>query len=147
MPFWPLHQQFDSPQCSRHGCHSVTHSELIPSTPFLHTQMLLCRPFRIQIQYRYTPDTTVILIFIQRIKYSYSSDTLQTLTPFLCSCRLSLQIQFKCIPDTDTILMLILLTYNVAVQQTSLDGIFKPISSKILPSPNGIFKPISSAIF
>ena len=36
---------------------------------------------------------------------------------------------------------------QLIVQQTILVGIFKPISIKILPSPNGIFKPIPSATF
>ena len=109
----------------------------------LHTQMFLCHPFRIQIHSRHGSHSDIH----SKFKYSYSSDTPQTRTPFLCSYRLSLQIQIKCIPDTDTILMLILLTYHIAIQQTFLDGIFKPISSKILPSPNGIFKPIPSTIF
>ena len=43
--------------------------------------------------------------------------------------------------------MIILLTYNIVIQQTFLDGIFKPISSKILPSPNGIFKLIPASMF
>ena len=123
---------------SRHGFHSATHSELIPNTQLLHIQMFLCYPSGIQIHSRHDSHSDIH----SKFKYSYNSDTLQTRTPFFCSYRLSLQIQFKCIPNTDTILMLILLTYNIAVQQTFLDGIFKPISSKILPSLNGIFHPI-----
>ena len=113
------------------------------------TRWSLYYSFRIssQIQYKYTPDTMVILLLIQTTTIRYRLDTLKTRTPLFRSYKLSLHIQFKCIPDTDTIMMLILLTYNIAIQQTFLDGIFKPISSKILPSPNGIFKPIPSTIF
>ena len=46
MPFWPLHQQFDSPRCIRHRNHSVTYSD--PSYSL-----------------RYTADTEVILLLIQ----------------------------------------------------------------------------------
>ena len=48
MPFWPLHQQFDYPQCSRRGSHSATHTDLNSSYSL-----------------RYTPDTGVILSLIQ----------------------------------------------------------------------------------
>ena len=48
IPFWPLHQKFDSPQCGRHGSHSATHTDL-----------------KLQIQSRYALDTDAILILIQ----------------------------------------------------------------------------------
>ena len=85
---------------SGHGCHSVTHSEVIPSPEMLHTQMFLCHPFRIQIHSRhgshsdirsknqiqlqlgYAPDTDAIPLLIRiqspnttqiRSKYGYQS--------------------------------------------------------------------------
>ena len=91
---------------TRHGCHSVIHWKFIPFPEILLTRMFFCRPFRIQIQYRYTPDTEVILIFIQesntvttRIRprhghhsfahrnpiSRYDSDTFQIRIPIWCS--------------------------------------------------------------
>ena len=59
--------------CSRHGFHSVPHSELIPNTQLLHTQMLLCYPFTIQIHSRHDSHSDIH----SKIKYSYSSDMFQ----------------------------------------------------------------------
>ena len=119
-----------------------------------------------QIQYRYTPDTEVILIFIQNsntvpaqirsrhrrhsfshtnsiFKYSYSSDTLQTRRSFFCSYKFSPKIQFKYIPDTDTILIFILLTRHTTVQQTFHMASLIPSPTRFCHSSEGIFNPIS----
>ena len=130
--------------------------------------MPFCHLFWLFPQLRDAPNTDVILSPIQildsdtiqihsrhgshsviysRFKYSYNSDTLWTRMLFPCSYRSNLQIQLRYVPDTDTIPILILLTYNIQFNKQILDGIFKPISIKILPSLNGIFKPIPSATF
>ena len=72
--------------CSRHGCHSVTHSDF---------------------KFRYAPDTNVILILIRITTYRYSTDTLQTRMPFWYLFGVQIQIQFRYAPNADAILILI----------------------------------------
>ena len=48
---------------SRFGCHSVTHSNYSPDT--IQIRMSFCHSFKLQIQFRYAPDTEAILILIQ----------------------------------------------------------------------------------
>ena len=114
---------------SRYGSHSVNHSDLFPGPEMLQTRMSFCRLFRfqIQIQYKYTPDTEVIMLFIQKSNIvttricsrhgrhsisqtdsvsRYSSDTFQTQMSSWYSFRFNLsdtiQIRFRhgCHPDT-----------------------------------------------
>ena len=121
------------------------------------------------IQFRYAQDKDAIMIVIQTSTSRYSPDTLQTRKPFWYSFIFyaldTVHIRSRCgyysishsdfkYPDTaqirsrrghhsDTYSSDLQLT----IQQTILDGIYKPIYNKILPSPNGIFKPIPSTIF
>ena len=88
---------------SRYGCHPDTHSDsdfrcsldtLQTRKPFyfsfryssdtLQTRKPFCYLFKFQvsIQYRYTPDTEVILSLIQISNFRYSPDMLQTRIPF-----------------------------------------------------------------
>ena len=72
---------------SRHSIHVVTYSDFFPSSEMLQTRISFCRLFRfhIQTQYKYTPDTEVILLFIQN----------------------QIQLQLRYAPDTDAIPLLI----------------------------------------
>ena len=71
--------------CTIHGCHSVTYSDF-SSPDTLQTRKSFCHLFRSQLQFRYTPDTEVILLLLQTSTSGYSPDTLQTRFPF---CHLS----------------------------------------------------------
>ena len=104
-------------RCSIHRCFSVTHSEY-RYTPY--TAFILIFKNQIQLQLEYAPDTDAIPLLIQ----TQSPDTTQ--------------IHFKYGYHSDV--------HSTNFQPTILDGIFKPISSKILPSPNGISKPILPTI-
>ena len=66
MPFWPLHQKFDSPQCSRHESYSVTYSDPSYSSDTLQTQKSFFYSYRSQpqIQSRYAPGADAILSLI-----------------------------------------------------------------------------------
>ena len=111
--------------------------------------------FQIQIQYRYAPDMDAILILIQ----IQLSNTVQIRSRHGCHSdthsNSDFQIQYRYAPDTDAILLLIQIqspdttqirsrhghhseTYSfdlkLTIQQTLLDGIYKPISNKILSS-------------
>ena len=103
----------------------------------LQTRKSLCRLFRFWIQYIYTPDTTVILIFIQESNIVTARIRSRNGRPSFAHTNpntVTTQIRFKYGYQSGD--------HSPDFQQTILDGIFKPISSKILPSPNGIFKPI-----
>ena len=73
-------------------------------------------------------DVNISLIQIQLLKTVYGC--FPTWMSICCLFRIQIQIQLQLryVPDTDTIQMFILLIF----QQTFLDGIYKPISDKIL---------------
>ena len=94
----------------------------------LHTQMILCYPDTIQIHSRHGSHSDIH----SKFKYSYSSDTHQKRAPFFCSYKNQ---------SPDTVQWHSRHGYHFdahsshlqhTVQQTFLDGIFKPISDKIL---------------
>ena len=86
---------------SRFRCHSVTHSNYSLDTIQIRTSF--CHSFKIRS--RYDPDSDVIMSLIQ--------------------------IHFRYAPDTDAILAIIQFQLIDTIQQSPLDGIFKPISTNI----------------
>ena len=138
---------------SRHGCHSDTHSDFKfkYSMDTLHTWKPFWCPFR------YSTDTLQTLrplcYSFRGLFFRYSSNTLQTRTPFWYSFRYNSQTQYRYAPDTDATLILSQnqlsdtlqirsrhirhsdahsFNLQITIQQSLLDGIYKPISNKTL---------------
>ena len=95
--------------------------------------MPFCRLFRfqIQIQYRYTPDTEVILLFIHiqvqlQLGYAPDTDAISLLIQIQSLDTVQIRSRYGHHYDTHSF------DLQLAVQQTFLDGIYKPISEKIL---------------
>ena len=75
---------------SRFGCHSVTCPDSNYSTDTLQTQKSFCYSYRSQLQlrYRYTPDTTFVLIFRSQLQFRYTPDTVVILLLYRSQLRI-----------------------------------------------------------
>ena len=131
MPFWLLHQKFDSPQCSRHGNHSVTCPDPSYSTDTLQTRKSLCYSYgsQSQLQFQIHSRHRSHSATHTNLNFRYSPDTLQTRLPLCHSFRICpqhavapyryfsiIRIQYRYTPDTAVILIFILYSNTVTAQ-------------------------------
>ena len=104
--------------------HSDSAFRYIPDTP--QTQLPFCHSFKIYPQHTVALYTDVSMLPI------HNTDTLQIRQSFWYSFKDQIQLQLRYAPDTDAILILI--QFQLTVQQSFLDGIYKPISNNFLSS-------------
>ena len=112
----PLHQQFDSPQCSRHEIFLslIQIPVTVPDT--LQTRKSFCYSYRfqLQIQSRYAPDTVAILPLIQNLFPAYNCSTYR--------CFSVTHSEYRYTSDTAVILIFIQSSNTLTTQIRSRHG-------------------------